>query len=682
MAQYLIGERMDKIEEKSQMSQISLPIKQIEAMPAFLGETDVLKTIQLLPGIQSGSEGSSGLYVRGGSPDQNLILLDGSPVYNASHLFGFFSVFNTDAIKDVNIIKGAIPAHFGGRLSSVLEINMKEGNNKKYSGSITIGAVASKFVVEGPIIKGKTSFILSARRTYIDILARPFMKGNNSGYYFYDINGKINHIFSMKDRLFFSVYTGDDKLFTVDEFKYDRQSEKSEFGLGWGNITSTLRWNHLYSSKLFSNMNFTYSNFLFYNNVINTSKTDKKITGINKINYNSGIKDYSGSIDFDFVPNLVHYIKFGGKVIHHRFNPGVTHFKKNDENTSEINQEMAPVKMHKNIESALYLEDDFRISSKLKANFGIHSSLFVTGNRYFFSFDPRIALRYLLWGWAFKISYTRMTQYIHLLTNSGVGLPTDLWVPSTKKILPQKGIQGAIGLSKSIKYYNNLFELSVEGYYKTMNSLLEYKEGSDFIGLQSNWQDKVEIGSGRSYGIEFFIQKKSGNTTGWLGYTLSWTDRQFDNLNFGKHFPYRYNRPHDVSLAVIHTFPKSKIDLSFTWVYGTGNYITLGMAKYRSLASQNDVLNQNNESYERIYYGKRNNFRMAPYHRLDISAAIRWGKRNNHRLSIGLYNVYSRKNPFFYYFGKKTGGNGNEKTVLKQVSLFPILPAINYSYKF
>jgi len=678
----VIGERVGKIEEKSQMSQISLPVKQIETMPAFLGETDVLKTIQLLPGIQSGSEGSSGLYVRGGSPDQNLILLDGSPVYNANHLFGFFSVFNTDAIKDVKIMKGAIPAHFGGRLSSVLEINMKEGNNKKFTGRITIGAVASKFVLEGPIIKDKTSFILSARRTYVDILARPFMKGNNFGYYFYDINGKINHAFSMKDKLFLSVYTGSDKLSSIEEYKYGHQSEKNEFGLGWGNITSTLRWNHLFFAKLFANTNITYSNFVFYNKIINTLKKDNKIKSSNNINYNSGIRDFSGSMDFDFVPNPLHYVKFGGKVIYHSFNPGVAQFNKNEENIDEINQSIAPVKVHKNSEASLYIEDDFRVTSSLKVNFGIHSSLFISENKKFYAVDPRISMRYLLWGLAFKLSYNRMTQYIHLLTNSGVGLPTDLWVPSTKKIIPERGQQAAFGIAKTVNYHNNLFELSVECYYKTMNNIIEYKEGSDFVGLNSNWQDKVEIGGGRSYGFELFVQKKTGNTTGWLGYTVSWTDRQFDGLNFGRSFPYRYNRPHDFSLAIIHSFPKSKIDISLNWVYGTGNYITIGMAKYRSISSQADLFHENNEGLERTYYGSRNSFRMGPYHRLDLSAAIKWGKTNNHRLSIGLYNVYSRKNPFFYYFGTRTDRNGEEKTVLKQVSLFPILPAINYSYKF
>jgi len=672
------AEGYDAIEEKSQMSQIDIPIKQIENMPAFLGETDVLKAIQLLPGVQSGSEGNSGLYVRGGSPDQNLILLDGTPVYNANHLFGFFSVFNSDAIKNVNLTKGGFPARFGGRLSSVLEINMKEGNNKEFKGKATIGLISSKFTLEGPIIKNKTSFIVSLRRTYIDLLARPFMpKDNKGGYFFYDINAKVNHTFSKDDRVFLSIYTGDDKFYADNSYEFENNSSSNNFGLGWGNITSTLRWNHLFSTKLFANTNLTYSNFIFYSDIKSSSKSNNNSQSY-KVNYSSGIRDFSGSIDFDYLPNPNHYVKFGANIIHHTFNPGVTEFKiSGDTNLDTV---LSPVTSHKNLESNFYIEDDYKITNNLKANFGIHASVFSVKDKTFSSVEPRISMRYLFSGWSIKASYAMMTQYIHLLSNSGIGLPTDLWVPTTKRIYPQKGFQTALGFAKSFYYKNELYEFSLEGYYKTMSGLIEYKEGADFLGLKSDWQNKVEQGTGRSYGAELFIQKKSGNTTGWLGYTLSWTDRLFDNLNFGKRFPFRYDRRHDIAIAITHSFSNG-IDISAVWVYGTGNAITLGVAKYRGLAWEN-YDNFYNSYYRRTYYDKRNGFRMADYHRLDLSVSFKWGENDSNKFTVGVYNAYSHQNPFFYYFSRTWDEDGKSKRVLKQVSLFPILPAISYSYQF
>lgn len=438
---------------------------------------------------------------------------------------------------------------------------MKEGNNQEFKGEATIGLIASKLTVEGPISKGKTSFIVSARRTYIDILAKPFMPENSDGgYFFYDINAKVNHIFSKYDRLFFSIYTGDDKFYAGDTHNYDSHSSSNDFGLGWGNLTSTLRWNHLFSSKLFANTNLTYSNFEFFSDIESISKENNHLRDSYKINYSSGIRDFSGSIDFDYLPNPNHYIKFGGNIIHHTFNPGVTQFKVNSGNRTDLDTLLAPVASHKNLETNVYVEDDFKIIPELKINFGLHFSLFTLKSKTFSSIEPRFSLRYIIDGWSLKASFVLMTQYIHLLSNSGIGLPTDLWVPTTKRILPQKGMQFAIGVAKTFYYNDELFELSVEGYYKTMSGLIEYKEGSNFLGLQTNWQDKVEVGEGRSYGMELFIQKRSGNTTGWLGYTLSWTDRQFDGLNFGKRFPFRYDRRHDIALAVTHSFSNG-IDL-------------------------------------------------------------------------------------------------------------------------
>jgi len=671
----VVADKYERIEKKSQMSRIDIPIRQIEMVPALLGESDVLKAIQLLPGVQSGVEGSSGLYVRGGGPDQNLILLDGATVYNANHLFGFFSVFNADAIKNVSLTKGGFPARFGGRLSSVLEISMKEGNNQKFTGQATIGLVASRFTYEGPLNKGKSSFIISGRRTYIDVLAKPFLDKNDyGGYYFYDLNAKLNHSFSKNNHLFFSLYTGDDNFYAKQqEEDINGFSSNYDFGLGWGNITSTLRWNHLYNKKLFSNLALTYSNFEFYTEMKSSWKEYGTLMESDRIKYSSGIQDISARIDFDFLPNPRHFIKFGGNVIRHTFNPGVVQFKMSGEDMASIDTLVAPVAKHIAMEASGYIEDDFKLTSALKMNLGIHASLFSVNKKLYSSIEPRVSVRYLLGNWAIKSSYANMTQYIHLLTNSGIGLPTDLWVPATDKVKPQQSKQIGLGIARSLK--KGLVELSVEGYYKTMNNLIEYKEGSGFLGLDTDWQNKIEFGEGRSYGVEFFLQKKSGKTTGWLGYTLSWSDRKFEELNFGKRFPFRYDRRHDIALVLNHSI-SSKIELSCNWIYGTGNAISLGTARYQGAGS----LAEPTKSYyhqEITYYNQRNGFRMVAYHRLDIGVRFIGGKNRNRIFSIGIYNAYSRKNPFFYYFDEK-----EDRRVLKQVSLFPIIPSISYSWKF
>ncbi len=672
----VVAEKYDSIEKRSQMSRINIPIRQIEMVPALLGEADVLKAIQLLPGVQSGSEGNSGLYVRGGGPDQNLILLDGAPVYNANHLFGFFSIFNADAIKNVNLTKGGFSARFGGRLSSVLEINMKEGNNQKVSGQATLGLVASRFTLEGPLKKDRSSFIISGRRTYIDILAKPFMeKGNEGGYYFYDLNAKLNHSFSKNDRLFLSIYTGDDKFYAKEQEEdiYDFSSN-FDFALGWGNITSTLRWNHLFTQKLFSNMILTYSNFNFYTDIKSRWKEYGTVMESYQAKYNSGIKDISAGIDFDYLPGPNHFIKFGGNVIQHNFNPGATQYKMSGENTAPIDTLLAPVAKHIAIEVNGYIEDDFKLTSSLKLNPGVHASLFYVNKKLYSSVEPRISLRYLFGNWAIKSSYVNMTQYIHLLTNSGIGLPTDLWLPATDRVKPQRAQQLGIGMARSLR--NGQIELSVEGYYKIMDNLIEYKEGSDFLGLDTDWQNKIEIGEGSSYGVEIFLQKKSGRTTGWLGYTLSWTDRKFEGLNFGRRFPFRYDRRHDIALVLTHSFSKG-IEFSCNWVYGTGNAISLGIVRYQGM---DGIINQSNQYdyfQEITYYNQRNGFRMAAYHRLDIGVRFIGGKNRNRIFSIGVYNAYSRKNPFFYYFDET-----ENKRVLKQVSLFPIIPSISYCWNF
>ena len=677
----------EKIQEVTQMSTVSVPIEQIKSMPAFLGEVDVLKTLQLLPGVQSGNEGTSGIYVRGGGPDQNLILLDGVPVYNASHLFGFFSVFNADAINNVQLIKGGFPARYGGRLSSVIDISMKEGNMNEFHGEGSLGLVAGKLTLEGPIIKNKTSFIVSGRRTWIDLLARPLIRrsseGNGTGgYFFYDLNAKVNHRFSNNDRLYLSAYLGDDKFFARNTDTYVEQGIELEdsfgAGLNWGNITSALRWNHVFSNKLFSNLTLTYSRYRFdiENEFTFESVRDEvKITNRGNVLYRSGINDFAAKVDFDYIPSPDHYVRFGANIIRHRFNPGAFSVFDNDPD-APINITLKS-RNYFATESAVYVEDDWQINDRFKVNLGLHASAFQVDDSFYSSLQPRVATRYLVSdALSLKASYARMTQYIHLLTNSGVGLPTDLWVPATGAVPPQQSHQVALGAAHTLR---DQYEISLEGYYKTMNNVIEYKEGASFAEPGRDWQTLVEVGDGWSYGAELLLQKKVGKTTGWLGYTLSWTNRQFDNLNFGKVFPYKYDRRHDASIALVHQWRKNR-EFSFTWVFGTGNAISIPRTIYAGEESSNSFSFGSGffEPQEIYYYGDRNSYRMMSYHRLDASVTFRkntrWGQR---AWVFGVYNAYNRKNPFFIYYD----GFGEVRS-FKQFSLFPIIPSVSYRFEF
>jgi hypothetical protein len=670
----LIGE--ETIVKQTQSSVIDVPVQQIKSMPALLGEVDVLKAIQLLPGVQSGSEGTSGFYVRGGGPDQNLILLDGVPVYNASHLFGFFSVFNADAIKNVRLTKGGFPARFGGRLSSVLEIDMKEGNMKEYKGNVSVGLIASRMTVEGPIQKDKSSFIISARRTYADVLAQPFIMaagdGERAGYYFYDLNTKFNYKFSEKDRVYWSAYLGDDRFYGSYNDGSIGETDKYKFGLGWGNKTSSLRWNHLFSDKLFSNTMLTYSKYMF--SVENTEEYAYQNEAYEYMfNYYSGIEDLGARIDFDYLPNPNHYVKFGVNYINHTFYPGQLDLREEESDEDYYYYFDTSFVFSDRIyadDFSVYLEDDIKVGERFKVNMGLHASAFKVKGENYFSLQPRFQARYLLTeDWALKASYAEMQQNVHLLTNSDAGLPTDIWVPATDKVKPQYSRQIAGSLTRVLK--EGVYELSIEGYYKTMSDLISYKEGSSFMSFQ-DWQETVETGGqGESYGLELFLQKKRGKTSGWIGYTLSWTNRRFDNINFGEWYPYKYDRRHDMSVVLSHEFSKT-FDMGFTWVYGTGNAISFPQATYWALNEEQ------NWTSTIEYFGEKNSSRMNAYHRMDLVANFHKEKKNGVRtLSVGLYNAYNRKNPYFVYLGYEQG-----RKTARQVSLFPMIPSITYNFKF
>ncbi len=680
----VIATKEEKIQDKSQMSEVSIPMVQIKKIPALLGEVDILKAFQLMPGIQSGGEGQSGLYVRGGSPDQNLMLLDGVPIYNASHLFGFFSVFNSDAIKDVKLIKGGFPARYGGRLSSVMEINMKEGHQQEYHGSVSLGLISSKAAIEGPINK-KTSFLISGRRTYLDILLQPLLKrelkkeglkGGN-GYYFYDLNAKINHRISDTDKLYFSAYLGRDKFYSDLEEIEGQIREFNKNNSGWGNKILALRWNHQWSPKLFSNTTLTYSNYdlnFLVNNGIRLDLTNQIIKDL-KLDYLSGIYDFGAKIDFDFLPSPNHFIKYGISGIHHTFNPGVFKLEQNDiEENRHFTKTIKQNKV-KAAEFAAYVEDDIIVNNRLKMNVGIHLSGFLVKKKFYPSIQPRLNIRYLLpHDVAIKGYYSTMQQYIQLLAFEGIGLPTDLWLPTTDRVKPQNSWQVALGISKTLE---NGLDISIEGYYKRMNNVLSYKEGEGLFAI-SDWQDRVTQGKGWSYGAEFLIQKKTGKLTGWFGYTLSWTNRQFDDINNGEVYPYRYDRRHDISIVASYALKKN-IDISGTWVYGTGNAITLEQANY--LIQYYNMINPLS------YYGKKNSYRMAPYHRLDIGINFKKIRKGYTRVwSVGTYNTYNRKNPFFLYWDNTYSvdpqGNTKLEKKLIQQSIFPIIPYVTYKINF
>ncbi len=685
LSEVIITEKKEKQFEQTQMSVIEIPMSTIKSLPILFGERDVLKAIQLFPGVQSGSEGTSGLYVRGGGPDQNLILLDGVPVYNADHLFGFFSVFNPDAVQHVSLVKGGFPARYGGRLSSVIDIRMKEGNNKEYKGEATVGLIASKFTVEGPIKKNTSSFVLSGRRTYLDILTIPIIKAidhnTKAGYYFYDLNAKVNYILSDKHRLFASVYTGKDEMYFGYKDSYYDSGAKHEFntkgGINWGNITTAVRWNYLISNKMFSNVTATYSKFQFkvHDRYIFKSTDDNTTTKDDYyFAYISGIGDFALKTDIEYHPNLNHKIMFGLSETYHTFTPGSTVFRASG---SEAFNEFETLLTNKKVfahDLVLYAEDNISVGANLHINPGVHVSSFLVQGKTYSSIQPRISSRYVLSEtWSTKLAFSTMRQHILLLSNSGIGLPTDLWLPATKNTKPQESQQIATGLFCEI---TDGIEASFETYYKAMQNLIEYKEGVDLFGVYDEWEEKIEVGNGYAYGFEFLLKKSKGKTSGWIGYTLSWTMREFENINFGKPFPYKYDRRHDIGLAITHVINKD-IDVGLVFVYGTGNAVSLPIEKYKSPSFNQNSMYSYYSSVD--YYDGRNGFRTPAYHRLDIGVNMhKERKRGVETWSFGVYNLYNRRNPFMLFFSS----DYNDRTRLKQISLFPFIPSVSYTFKF
>ena len=680
----------------ARIGQIDLDVEKIKTLPAFMGEVDIIKAIQLLPGVSSVSEGGQGFYVRGGGPDQNLVLLDEGVVYNAAHLFGFFSVFNVDAVKSVTLIKGGMPANYGGRMSSVLEVHMNEGNNKKFKIKGGLGVISSRLTIEGPLKKDKGSFIVSARRTYIDVIMEaaipetsPF---SGSSYYFYDLNLKLNYKLTEKDRIYLSGYYG------KDVFTYGNKTDAFSVDMPWGNGIAALRWNHLFSNKLFMNVTSTFSDYQFKFG----SEQDEF-----RFALKSQITDIGAKVDFTYFPSTRHKLKWGAEYIYHTFNP--TSVSAASQDIVFDTGEAQKLYSH---ESAVYVLDEFDLNEKIKLNAGLRYSMYqhvgpfkryIKGDisnpdsvvnyskgdliKFYSGLEPRVSGRWLLSETSsIKAGYSYNYQYVHLTSLSAVSLPTDIWYPSTDKAKPQKGWQGSLGYFHNFK--DDKYETSVEVYYKGMKNLIEYKEGAlPGDNVNDNTDNILVFGTGQAYGIEFFVKKAYGKLTGWIGYTLAKTERKFPDLNSGNVFPAKYDRRHDLSVVAGYKLSE-RWTFGAAFIYATGNTLTLPTSWY--VQEQSLLFN----------YGARNSTRMAPYHRLDLSATlydksykvkqdeltgepIKVKKRFRSNWSFSVYNVYNRANPFFMYVDSNGDFlNGDFKISVKQVSLFPIIPSVTWNFEF
>lgn len=662
------GERADKNVTSVEMGNVQMVPKQIESIPVIFGEPDVLKTIQLTPGVKPAGEGSSGFYVRGGGIDQNLILIDEAPVYNASHLLGFFSVFNSEALKNASLLKGSVPAEYGGRASSVLDIQMKEGNLKDFGVTGNLGLISSNVTVEGPIEKDKSSFILSGRRTYADLFLN-FSKDEDireTHLYFYDFNLKTNYKINDNNRIYLSAYLG------RDDFGY-----KNEFGFDWGSKTGTFRWNHNFSEKLFSNTSFIYSNYSY--NITIMRDLDVEIL--------SSIRDLNLKQDFSFYANADNTLKFGENVIYHSVLPGEITV-----NESAGFTPPADISERKAIEWAAYISNNQKVSEKLRLYYGLRLALFSNiGPGEFYQFDeqhelsdtinfdkprifktqgglaPRIGANYLINDRSsVKLSYNRMFQFLHLLSNSTTTTPTDLWLLSSNNVKPQIADQVSLGYFRNFR--NNEFETSLEVYYKNLQNQIDYKNGAELV-FNSTVEAELVFGRGWAYGAELMLKRNFGRLNGWLSYTWSKTMRQFDDINNGNPFPARHDRIHDVSVVGMYDIT-NKLKFSATWVFYTGNAVTFPSGRY--------VIDGKTIGY----YTERNGYRMPDYHRLDIGLV--WQRKKTDRFesawTFSVYNAYARENAYFIDFRENEDSPGVTEAV--QVSLFKAIPSVSYKFRF
>lgn len=668
------------ITQNTDIGTVSIPVNQLKLLPAIGAESDVFKSLQLMPGVQAGSEGKSNLFVRGGAPDENLILLDDVSLYYVSHLGGFLSVFNTDALSSVKMHKGGFPARYGSRLSSVVDIRMKDGDMKNYHGNFAIGVLNTKILIEGPIVKDKVSFIFSPRVLPINLVIKPFTflinSGQMIGYNFHDVNAKVNYKVNDKNQFFLSFYTGDDNL-SVDLPKIYAIDEKVHYDQKWGNKVVAFRWKHIFTQKLFLHTTISYTQFRYLNKLTVKNYDD---TSYFKYDFFTGIRDYSVKSTIDYNVSKNYKLKIGVNSIYHNFSPGLTYFKIT--NSASVQTDTTTgLEKFSGFENIFFIENNISFGRFFTSNIGVHFSHYYLDGANFVSYEPRIVLNFILHdNFSVKTSYSEMKQYVHLLTNNTISLTPDVWVPSDKNIKPSRSKQYSFGFFKYFPHKS--IELSLVSYYKISNNLISYKEGAVFIGNAENWQDKIETGgNGTAYGLELLLQKKQGRTTGWISYTYSKSLRQFDNINFGKSYPFKYDRTHDFSIVLSHKI-NDKISISGDWVYGSGYPFTMPIGTYNIIddgTMMADVVDF--EQNQNIFiYADRNSFRMRAYHRLDLAANFtKTGKRGIRTWTISVYNAYNRQNSYLYY----TKYNKNDKKIhLYQQSLFPIIPSVSYSLKF
>jgi hypothetical protein len=653
----IIAGKNDRNVQKAQMGVLDIPLRAIKNLPMLAGEKDLLKIIQLLPGVQGAQEGTAGFFVRGGNADQNLVQLDEATVYNPNHLFGLFSTFNINAINLVRLIKGGFPAEYGGRLSSILDITMKEGNKTKFQAEGGLGLISDNLTIQGPIKKTKSSFIISERRSHINTFIKKFTSTSNS-YKFYDVNVKMNFETGKKDHLYCSFFKGNDKA------NYTEPNSLN-YDVDFGNTTGTLRWNHLFGNNLFSNTSVIYND---YHLALATSQNN-----FYSLLY-TGIRDLNVKTDFSISPNTKHKIKTGFSFTSHELAPA-SFSARIPRNGRRLTLGRDTITKLHSVEMAFYAGDDYEISDKISINYGLRVPVFTAYKKTYSFLEPRITAKVMVGSLAsVKASYTGMNQFLHLIPNTTAGLPTDIWLPSSNKTKPQNAAQFALGYFRN--FHENEFETSVELYYKKMNNQVLFGEGKQ-LRINVNTDSLLTDGSGKSYGAEFFIQKKTGNLTGWVSYTLSKTTQLFQELNFGNPFPFKYDKRHSLSVTSSCQLNKHW-SLNAVFVYSSGVAFTVPTGRISTLNSAT--------IFEGNYYiyDARNNYRLAPYHRLDFSASYKKKIRFlriplEYELVMGAYNIYSRQNPYFIYFEIDPI---TTQPSAKQVSLLPVIPGLSVNFKF
>ena len=687
----VLSDKMETGFQSSRMGANNIPLTHIKNTPALLSEADVLKSIQLLPGIQGGITGTSGLYVRGGSPDQNLYLLDGVPLYNVDHTLGILSIFTPESVKKVDLYKSSFPARYGGRLSSVVDIHTKDGNMKEYHGSAMLGLTSGSLNLEGPLVKDRTSFNFALRRSWIDALSAPTIaiwnatrnKGETqivARYAFTDMNFKLNHQFNDRSRGYAGLYWGNDFLKGGEKREGDNGYESRNTGrLRWGNIMAFTGWSYVFNNQLFGNVNAAFTHYS------STLKGDYyQGTEANYVSQESStqnrIDDLSIRANFDFRPNASHQLHFGTHYIYHRFHPvdEKSYFSNGMTTQTRQNNDTA-LPAH---ELGIYMEEDWKMNKRIRLNAGVHLGLYTIDGKTYTSLEPRFSSRFLINPQlSLKASYTRMSQYVHQVNESYINLPTDTWIPVSRKLKPMQSDQLAVGA-----YYttgNKIYSFSIEGYYKWMKHLMDYKDNYQFLPPSTSWEDKLTQGKGRSYGVELIVRKEKGKITGWAGYTLSWNDRQFTEINKGKRFPAKFDNRHKFNI-IANWKIKPKLELTGSWTYATGNRLTVSFENYQAVSPQHpfpggSLVPPYIDSGGLDYYTERNNFQLPAYHRLDLGINIYRPKKKNRMgiWNISIYNVYSYMAPVSI---RKGWWYNND--CFYTLGIVPIIPSVSYTYKF